>query len=138
MEIEPELHREILLSCSLGDSSLQVQMYLLRIRRPIYRQVRQVRLASQSSLPNLPPGFQNSPFFQKILAAPNVLSAVQSLITIFKQKNITMDKAPSFTEMMTLARDAEIQTAMKELKAAMDKDGISVDMTELLKHMPKK
>lgn len=49
-----------------------------------------------------------------------------------------MDKAPSFTEMMTLARDAEIQTAMKELKAAMDKDGISVDMTELLKHMPKK
>lgn len=48
-----------------------------------------------------------------------------------------MDKKPSFTEMMTIARDPQIQEAMKDLKSAMDKDGIAIDMQELLKHMPK-
>lgn len=48
-----------------------------------------------------------------------------------------MDEKPSFTDMMTLARDQEIQTAMRDLKSVMDEEGITLDVQELLKNMPK-
>lgn len=102
-------------------------------------QERHVRHASSTSLPNissLPPGFdQSSPFFQKIMSSPNVLKAVTALIQLFQRKNISMDRQPSFSEMMVIAKDAEIQDAMKTLKEAMEQDGVKLDLQELLKSM---
>lgn len=92
---------------------------------------------SASNLPNLPPGFdQNSPLFQKILQAPAVLEAVTAITRLFEKKGISMDKKPSFTEMMKLARDEELQQAMHTLKREMDAAGISGDIQKLLQNMP--
>lgn len=85
---------------------------------------------------SLPASFSDSALFQKLRRSPRVLGTVLELVDLFRRKGITTDRQPTFTEMMTIARDPEIQAAMRGLKAAMDEEGVSVDIQELLKNMP--
>ena len=103
----------------------------------VFRSIPTTTVRYASNLPNLPPGFdQNSPLFQKILQAPAVLEAVTDITKLFERKGIAMDRKPSFTEMMKLAQDAELQQAMQKLKREMDSAGISVDIQKMLQSMP--
>lgn len=97
--------------------------------------LRRRRLAS--SLPNIPESLQQSPLFTKLRNSPEVLARIIKISELFQARGIKMDEKPSFTDMMTLARDQEIQTAMRDLKSVMDEEGITLDVQELLKNMPK-
>lgn len=90
-----------------------------------------------SSLPNIPETLQSSPLFEKLRSSPIILSEIIKITTLFEQKGIQMNEKPSFTDMMKLARDSEIQSAMKNLKKVMDEEGVTLDIQDLLKNMPK-
>lgn len=49
-----------------------------------------------------------------------------------------MDQQPTFTDMMRLSRDEEIQSALLDMKKNLDEANITLDIQELLKTMPKK
>ena len=118
---------------TFGVRALQVRW----VSPPITRRIAKAGTRCASNLPNLPPGFdQNSPLFQKILQAPSVLEAVTAITKLFERKGISMDKKPSFTEMMKLAQDVELQQAMQKLKKEMDSAGISGDIQKMLQNMP--
>ena len=89
-----------------------------------------------TNLPNLPPEFTSSSFFSKLQTSPKTLKAIQDITALFQTKGIATDKKPSFMEMMKLAQDPELQQALKAMKAAMDEEGVSVDIQSILKNMP--
>ena len=93
------------------------------------------RPASTVGPGDLPDSFSGSPLFDKLKGSPAVLERVMALVKLFAARGLSMDRQPTFTEMMTLARDPEIQTEMAALKRSMDEAGVSLDIQELLKSM---
>lgn len=92
-------------------------------------------IAARRWATSLPDSFSSSPLYEKLKSSPAVLDRVMALVKLFGERGITMDRQPTFQEMMTIARDPEIQAEMAGLKKSMDEAGVSLDIQELLKSM---
>ncbi|ORX92224.1 hypothetical protein K493DRAFT_316723 [Basidiobolus meristosporus CBS 931.73] len=91
---------------------------------------------SSANFGNLDP---EHPTVKKILSNPEVLEALQSLVTLLSTKgvNVASGSPPNFMQIMRVMSDPQVRTQAQQLTKLLQDSGIKLDMTEVMGMMKK-